>query len=622
MEDRPPRMRRLRTHRTDTLGEIQWDEDQQPRQLIDREDWDIQPRRKPRLRIPETPDEVMERPAFNARREVDRIRKQIARERARSKYPAAWTPSEETLRKIRSPKWRPGTPFVDEDHPVPDTPYQPSQEAEPRPTPSPYTPSIPRAPRQMVSEDIPPTQPDEMEPIMSTAEFRNEEAPNTDVRRTELPVIVEGRRVSDGEPLAPGFTRAVTAEGPGPQIRFVDPVRKRPMWDREDLPAWIKDTVKPPKWWGWKFITTTFTTENFGRGDPGYVLNFIQQGTDQNQRVGKAVIFKRLEYRLHFTNADEVYTMRANYTLDGVGTGSTTTVKGTINGGWIVPDSGPTTSVLYGATATAPNGFAIVRGAMGKNCTAPQVETNTPATAAHQTIAGEWLAAATPNIGTFNPGDIHPAQVAGASPGVSYPATAATPPIAVALQQTIPSTPRIDVVNARMWQQYGPKGFTVPASVGSKEVTVPAVTNKRGLDGCEMLGFRVLIVWTRADCTTTLQDAVTHYLEGHVGKGGHTYYVAGAFNMDEYRGTFEVLSDTTWTPNANEYETTLVEEGVRLDHPALYPDPATGLASYGQIFIFLLSNASNASGTGVYLQDGYARLWYEDASDPRSALNN
>lgn len=418
------------------------------------------------------------------------------------------------------------------------------------------------------------------------------------------------------EPLPAGHTRAVTTEGvpAGPSTSFVDPVRARPKWDREDLPAWVKDQVKPPRWWGWKFITTTFSTTGIGPNGAGQYANLVVQGTDENQRIGKAVIFVRMEYRFRFSNAVSTWTTRAQYTIDGVGTGSSTSVKGTVNPGWTVPDAGPGASTLY------PN-FCIVRGAGGYSATANAITESDPTVDINATVGcttGQLQAAATPNVGTLAIGDNAPVIAAA---GAGYPGSAATPPAPVAFTQTIPNIPPANIRFAQDYQQYGPKGYTVAALVGSQNVTVPANIDVRGYNAGSMSAVRILVVWSRGDFTTASPPVASlNYVQPITGTGGTLYSVAAPYNMDELRGTFEVLSDTTWTPQGQDNECVLVEEGVRLYHPSLYPDPASGLASYGQILVFLWSGCINTSR--VQVDSGYVRLWYKDASDERSSLNN
>jgi len=470
-------------------------------------------------------------------------------------------------------------------------------------------------PAVLKSEDIPPTAPDEFEPIMSTAEFRNEEAPRTKllvVGVTEpelLPRDHPNYRAPDGEIVE--------------KVRSVPATRKRPVWDREDLPSWIKDKVKVPKWWSWKFVTTEFVGHLTANAPSGQYISLILQGTDQNQRIGKAVMFRRLEFRLRFRNRNSSYQLQPGYNIDGVGAGSTTAVKGQINAGWIVPDSGPGTSALYGATATAPNGFAIVRGTGGYNAIITPIAESDPAVDALATVgypANSFQAPATPAIANIPVGSFWPlAQVAGTPAVPNGGPNAVAPPAPIGFMQTIPANPPADLRIAQDYQTYGPKGFTVPASVGSMTTFVPPANVLKSTPSGAMSAVRVLIVWSRGDFTVASPPlALANYLD--LIDPGFPQAIVSPYNMDELRGTFEVLADQTWTPQGEENETTIVEEGIRLWHPALYPDAGSGLASYGQILVFLI--APEEPTAVVEVDAGYFRLWYEDMSDARSALKN
>lgn len=431
-------------------------------------------------------------------------------------------------------------------------------------------------------------------------------------RVEELPVIVEDQAPAPGsEPVKPPVAKRA-----GPI--FVSSVNA-PMGS--DVPPSDRPFIKPPKapkWWNWKRKIQAINEGVFERNPSGYwSLTDIWEGPDEDQRVGRRIRVKRIQLNFSLEPAQASYTMHDGYTAWGVGAGSTTSVNGTINLGHLVPDSGPTTSSLYPAPQPgAPNGFCITRGAGGIFATL-QTEANALGYGgAAQGFPAGTLQTATPGTtqSTWPIGSIRNlAQVAGTAvvPNGGPIGICPAAPI-VATNPPHLSIPPANVTSGSSWQTYGPKGYTVPPSIGSRDYVVPPTFLNP--TGGILAPFRVLIVYNHE--AAALSPDISDYLEP-LFAGTEVNYQSAPYRWDRIRGSFEVLYDARvspeYCPNYN-----LVEEGVRCNHVVTYGSPSGSSETYGAIMMFLIcmepTNSPYADPSFMYnvLQHGIVEVFYED----------
>ena len=95
-----------------------------------------------------------------------------------------------------------------------------------------------------------------------------------------------------------------------------EPVRDAPMKELPVLPV-IPEEVpdaegfarrprvgRTPRWYSWKLFVTNYSATTFAAHPTGINLNPIIGGEDQDQRVGRVICMKRLEFRSHISHTD------------------------------------------------------------------------------------------------------------------------------------------------------------------------------------------------------------------------------------------------------------------------------------------------------------------------------
>lgn len=437
-----------------------------------------------------------------------------------------------------------------------------------------------------------------------------------DRRRARSPPSGFLRRIVqrlDGEPIAAIAGRElapVPRPPPGPTTLPVESAAP----DREDLPRRPRQS-RVPRWYSWKLFVTNYSATSFAAHPTPINLNPIVGGDDQDQRIGRLICMKRLEFRMHVRNHVTQQTTRGPYVIAGNGEVNPLDPTGpyTQTNGWTVPDSSPYVSTLYPPSGAQP-GYNVTRGCGGRDV--PSVFAETNFSQSQETFSyigtGEVLAAATPTIATIAPGDITP-LVAPGTAAVPYPGNAITPLAPIFFTQTIPQTPRNTVALGNDFQTYGARGYTVPPFKGAAPTNVPVATlNGGSSSGWRMQPFRVLIVYVNQSESSFVAPGIEFFLDAT--QPGN--YFAGRYNYDHLRGSFEVIADHTINPG-DVCEYTLVEEGIKMDHEVVFISTVTADASTGQLLAFLLcpgdAEQQPNPGQNPELAYGQMSVFYSDA---------
>jgi len=308
------------------------------------------------------------------------------------------------------------------------------------------------------------------------------------------------------------------------------------------------------------------------------------------------------------------------------GTGYTIT-----NPGYLVGDSGPVRSSVYGTTVNYPNGICVMRGAAGRDATIPNIEyAGVPAQERLYLLAGDLQAAATPNIGTIGIGQIEQANVAGVSPGVSTPPKIANPIAPIAFNAQIPNMPPNTLVTANEWAIYGPAGYTVPPTYGREAYETIPLIMKTGPDAGELATTRIVLFVDHHPYPEIAQPQ-TDPLAGDLfeTEGFTTEFptAVGLYNM-ENQHRWSIIEDQTHVPQAGAHSHTVVQPAKYLDNPidvifgSPTPPPGSSIpAQYweactdGKFYLGVFASDMFTlvpAASDIYKVDGIVRLFYTD----------
>lgn len=390
-------------------------------------------------------------------------------------------------------------------------------------------------------------------------------------------------------------------------------------------------------------------------------LTYIDEGTDDvGKRTGRKILLRSVEFKLHIRAYRDYYDARVKYTVPNIGNPRDEAVypppeggyppgwdyitQGAINAGYVVPDSGPQISGIYPANPAAPDkrqqaGYCVVRavgGTLAQNANNVYPALN----ASEAPLDGSDQRAQVTYPGNFgskplNGGGFMPT---GGTPPSTLPNVLVPANITVALGEgggqvpgwtyTPPSMAGTDAATVEQsWQTYGPRGYTVPPSLGSVKYDVPEMRISRGPVAQELDTCRILIVYDGApekeSPLVVKRPSITEVLDVVQGPSVPAlpeFDIAAApfvntstamLNMTN-RERFEIVYDGTFSA-ANQWSACVIEHGVTLDRHTIYDGAGPQAIATGALWIYLLSPARpDLEESAIIVERGNVRLYYEE----------